>query len=356
MSDQKHSMNFKFPQSMKKNSRPAPKSEDSEPIEVISWDRSLFQKNHSTPQDNDDSHPEEDKVVDFTEKVNVKKSGNEPFWDDGDRSKGPKLPPKNRKNKIQLSIPWPIVGAVMSAIVVGLGLGIVVFQFFLNDDTAYSEAAIPAQATVYTDVAFPSLHVDVVQGAAFTDMETAEKVVSEIKEKGLPAVLIPGEETQYMFLGVANDQARGTELSVHYGEQGQETYVKTYTVEGGEVSVGGEDAASWYTSANAIYQFLNNVSSQFIVANERGSISEENIAQLNQSVEQLRDSRDRAFSQMNEQARERSLQYADTLFSAVKALNTYHESNENDALYQIQQQLLQMIVQYEDVLTIINEE
>lgn len=65
---------------MKKNSRPAPKSEDSEPIEVISWDRSVFQKNHSTPQDNDDLQPEEDKVVDFTEKLNVKKSGNEPFW------------------------------------------------------------------------------------------------------------------------------------------------------------------------------------------------------------------------------------------------------------------------------------
>lgn len=244
----------------------------------------------------------------------------------------------------------------MSAIVVGLGLGIVVFQFFLNDDTAYGEAVIPAQATVYTDVSFPSLHVDVVQGAAFTDMETAEKVVLETKEKGLPAVLIPGEETQYMFLGVANDQARGTELSEHYGEQGQETYVKTYTVEGGEVSVGGEDAANWYTSANAVYQFLNNVSSQFIVANERGSISKENIAQLNQSVEHLRDSRDRAFSQMNEQAREKSLQYADTLFSAVKELNTYHESNENDALYHIQQQLLQLIVQYEEVVTFINEE
>ncbi|WP_099301390.1 hypothetical protein [Bacillus sp. Marseille-P3800] len=354
MSDQKHTMNFKFSQSNKKSNRPAPDNESHNPIEVCSWDEPTDEEQLSNQQD-DDFEPKRDKVIDFTDKLKTKKTGNEPFWDDGDRSRAPKLPPKNRKNKIQLNLPWPIIGAVMSAVIVGLGLGVVVFQFFINDDTGYSEAALPAQATVYTDVSFPSLHVDVVQGAAFTDIDTAQQVVDETKDKGFPAVLIPGAESQYMFLGVANDQTKGTKLSDYFGDNGQETYVKTYTVEGGEVTVGGEDAATWYTNANAVYHFLSSVSSELMVANESGSINEDNLSQLNQSVEQLRNSRDVAFSQMNELAKENSLRYADTLFTAASALNDYQASNNHEALEHVQQGLLELIVEYEEVLTSINE-
>ncbi|GAF13372.1 stage II sporulation protein B [Bacillus sp. JCM 19046] len=356
MKESKHTMSFTFPKTDNKP-KPAPKPKQEEKIEIQTWDKEPF---HAGKEEriNDNSAdqfiPKPDKLIDFTKKFGQKKSGREPFWDDGNRSLSPKLPPHGRKNKFRIqALPWAVVAAVFSAIVVGLGLGVVMYQMIIQDHATQglsAEPAIPATAAMQDTVAFPTIHMDVIQGAAFSEKEKGEQVVLETQQQGLPAVLTTGEETQYMFMGIANDQSKAQALGQLINDRGQEVYVKTYTVDGGETSIEGESAANWFSSAHATLVHLSEITSAQLINEGTTTLNQEQMETVTTSLDQLKEARDRAFSQIGDTAMPFALSMSDELHLAGQKLVEYNQNKDATYLWESQQALLQALVMYEQTV------
>lgn len=362
MKESKHTMSFTFPKN-NNSLKPTPKPKQEETIEIQTWDKEPFQEKNKegiTDESSDQFIPKPDKVIDFTKKFGEKKSGQEPFWDDGNRSTSPKLPPKGRKNKYKIqALPWTVIAAVFSAIVVGLGLGVVMYQLIIQDPTTVagssSEAVLPATAALQETVAFPTIHMDVIQGAAFSEKEKGEQVVLETQQLGLPAVLTNGEETQYMFMGIANDQSKAQELSQLINEKGQDVYVKTYTVDGGETSMGGEVAATWFSSAHATMVHLSEITSAQLINGGTTTLNQEQMETVITSLDQLKDARDGAFADIGDDAMPFSLSMSDELHLAGQKLVEYNQNKDSTYLWDAQQALLQSLVMYEQTVKTIRQ-
>ncbi|WP_054706836.1 hypothetical protein [Bacillus sp. JCM 19041] len=329
---------------------------------MVTWDGSPFEQNKqvSEKHQEDEFIPKPDKLIDFNKRQEKKKEGNEPFWDDGNRSMGPKLPPKGRKKLGKLDqMPWTLIAAVLSAIIVGLGLGVVMYQLVVGNSSATSqvEQEVPATAVVAGAEAssFPTMHVDIVQGAAFSDKKTGEEVAAQTREGGIPAVLTTGDESQFLFVGLASDQTKAQALSELIHEKGQDVYVKTYTVDGGTPDAEGVVAAEWFTKAYAVFTSLNDVASTQLINGSQNTISEQQLDDLASKLDELTQGRDLAFSSIGDDAKPHALAMSDELSRAESLISEYNESGEAGKLWEVQQALLDSLIFYEQTIKSIRQ-
>lgn len=361
-------MSFKFPPIAKHASashqhKQAPENETKPPLEVVTWDGSPFEQNKqvSEKHEEDEFIPKPDKFIDFNKRQEKKKEESEPFWDDGNRSLGPKLPPKGRKKIGKLDqLPWTLIAAVFSAVVVGLGLGVVMYQLVVGNSSAtpQGEQEVPATAAVVAGaeaISFPTMHVDIVQGAAFSDKKIGEEVAAQLREGGIPAVLTTGSESQFLFVGLASDQSKAQALSELIQEKGQDVYVKTYRVDGGEPDAEGVVAAEWFTKAYAVFMSLNNVASTQLVNESQNTLSEEQLNDLASKVDELTQGRDLAFSSIGDEAKPYALAVSDGLSKAESLISEYNENGGADKLWEVQQALLDSLISYEKTINSIRQ-
>ncbi|WP_263707572.1 hypothetical protein [Shouchella tritolerans] len=364
MENNKKTMSFRFdhnePLPPKKTPAKTSEQEENPPLEVLTWDGTPFQKPEEEAikesSGEDEFLPKPDKVIDLNRK-REERGQEERFWDDGNRSKSPKLPPKKRKRPINWTakaFPWNIVAAVVSAIVVGVGLGAVLYQFVIASP-AQDQTPQAVSVTASGQVAFPTMQVDVVQGAAFDEPGQEEQVIQSTKAKGLPATLIGQEEPYFMFVGVAGDRSRAEELGALVSKAGQDVYVKTYTVEGGVPEAGGEAAAAWFTDAYSLYSALADLSSSQLLAADDSPLNQGQLQQLNTAVAELRSNRDGAFDELGEEAKPFALAMSDALSEATVNLESYQEKAEEPLLWATQQALLQALSDYENAIAAIKQ-
>lgn len=306
----------------------------------------------TTEQQNENQvhHLPPQNVIDFNEKHDIRKRNGQPYWDDGNREKSPKIPFK-RKKKPQSSpkrpFPFMLVAALLSAVIVGISLGLVMLNVFTNNEQVEGNETTTGAVPSFSEnaVGLPTLTLEVVQGAAFTEREQGLGTVAKLHEKNLAAVLTEETDPIYMFIGVAGDRAQATKLSGLYEGYGQETYLKSYRVDGQAVQDQGEEVKQWFTEAISIYQETVQLSIDGL--NGGVMITEDRMNQLEEKLNSLQESRNQAFSQLPKEAQTHALAIGDKLVLAKDGLKEALSSSEEKDLWSAQQSLLEVLVQYE---------
>ncbi|WZX99490.1 hypothetical protein NSQ26_09130 [Bacillus sp. FSL W7-1360] len=339
---------------------------------ILTWDAAPFANERSSGEqasEDDDFIPEpsmtthDDKVIDFTQKQEEKREGEAPFWDDGNRVNPPKLPPKGRKRVIKDVIgvvPWNLVTAIVSAIVVGLGLGFVVYKMVVTESIGTASEGgenLDAALAAAVEAGLPTWHVDVVQGAAFDTVEQGQPVVDKVKQGGLPATLFSKSgESSFLFVGVAPDKAGARSLSAMIEEKGQDTYVKTYTIEGGRSNTLDTEAITWFLQAHGLYKELLQETSRRLVDEEGASVQADDvIKKMEGTLKDLTAARDRSLSKLPEKASEQALNMHNGLVKGLHAFASFESGQEKQAMWQAQQSLLDALYAYASMVEVLAE-
>ncbi|ARK31595.1 hypothetical protein [Halalkalibacter krulwichiae] len=304
--------------------------------------------------------PQPDNVIHFEKKHEERKRNGQPFWDDGNREKSPKLPFKRKKksatNNSRPKIPLMMVVAVCSAIIVGLGFGTMILTVFKGSSVPVvqgveQEEATQAAASVDATVegtALPTLSIEVVQGAAFTELAQGEEVVARIHEQGLAGTLTKGTDPIYMFIGAGGDRAQATKIGSLYEEYGQDTYLKSYQVDGQDITGQAEEVSAWFTNAIDHYKKVMQLSVDGL--NGGSLITTESVKSIEENAQALQAERDVAFSHLTGDSQQHALEMGDKLVLAGQKLKEYESKGEQDALWQSQQAILDALVSYEQVV------
>ncbi|WP_026690510.1 hypothetical protein [Alteribacter aurantiacus] len=227
-------------------------------------------------------HVPETNIVDFEQRRKEKHALSLPFWDDGKRDRGPKLPPnkrkKNRPNRRTFSwpdlrLPGKMLAIVLSAVIVGTGFGLMLLTLFSTSEMDQASSAAPeaaqgppAEETTtmqpvgsITDDTFtggiPGLTVHVVQGGAFSTSEKGQESVQALRSEGYPAVLTTLTEPMYLFMGIAPSKENIDELAQVYQGVGRDTYTKVHVISS-DASVSEETAEYLYAGTQLVDELV----------------------------------------------------------------------------------------------------
>ncbi|MCM3759766.1 hypothetical protein M3212_03075 [Alkalihalobacillus oceani] len=308
-------------------------------------------------QDDDSSLiPRPNNVLDFKKRQAERKRNEQPYWDDGNRERSPGLPFKRKKkalyNSAKPHLSMTLLAAICSALVIGIGMGLVVLTLFTGDPAEGTEAsstsadAIPAFSG--TESGLPVLTVEVVQGGAFEAAEKGMESVEILQERGLAALLTEHTDPFYMFIGLGGDRAEAGRISTLYQEYGQDTYVKSYRIEGQAVTGQAEEVASWFGRAMEQYKELLRLSVDGLTG---GTLTTaEKVTGLEQTLDALLAERDQVFSQLSEEAHPSALALGDALVKGKDQLKLYAETEDTAALWGTQQALLEALLAYEQLI------
>ncbi|MDQ0256509.1 stage II sporulation protein B [Evansella vedderi] len=208
--------------------------------------------------DKEEKDKEKDKstnVVDLGKIREEKTDRSMPFWDDGKRDYGPRLPPFGRKKRrpIKFNLEFlfnSLFLSIVAAIVVGSAFGLMLLNIFTDNETPAlvngSEnggVTTEQESPVVGDNEalghpIPIAEFFVVQGGAFSTTEKGTETVNNFHSKGLPGVLTENTDPYFLFVGVGYTREDADKIASVYEELQQETYIKGFGVapEAGEVS------------------------------------------------------------------------------------------------------------------------
>ncbi len=304
----------------------------------------------------DEIIPKPDNVIDFGKLQDERKRNGQPYWDDGNREKSPKLPFKRKKKPFsevkKPRLPMMLITALLAAVVIGLGLGFMVLTVFTGNDQEVADGGAVATGAIPTfsdeKTGLPVLSVEVVQGGAFSDAETGAQTVARLHEQGLAATLTQTTDPIYMFIGVGGDRSQASQVGALYEAYGQETYLKSYRIDGQALAEQEVIVSNWFTNALNRYKELLQLSVDGLDGG--AMITVERVKQLEQSLESLQAERDQVFSQLPQQAQPHALAMGGELVNAVDTLTLYADTSDERALWQTQQALLEALVHYEEVV------
>ncbi|WP_413379389.1 hypothetical protein [Alkalihalobacillus sp. 1P02AB] len=296
------------------------------------------------------------KVIDFGQLQEERKRNADPFWDDGNREQGPSLPYKRKKKKKGnfsfQDFPVMTVMAIFSAIIVGLSFGFVIKTIFTgeSDVSITQNGAVPVMSNNGVDAGatnhqlqWPRLTAEVVQAGAFSTLEKGNEMNEQMLSNGFPAVLLADTESFYLFIGLAADRAEAQNVSAYFVGEGQETYVKTYQINGDSVPPSVESQA-WFEEATQLFQQLSTLSAAALT--KEAMISASQLDASTNKVNTLSEQRDAAFSDLPDEIKPYALEMADRLKEANTALVSYNESQSTSDAIKVQQALLSVLNNY----------
>ncbi len=303
--------------------------------------------------------PQPTNVIDFSKKQEERTWGRQPYWDDGNREKSPKIPFKRKKKtplglKQSKKFPFVLAAALCSAIVIGLSLGFMVLSIFTGDPVEMTDhgqgtnAVAPTSSNDGNKIGLPVLTVEVVQGGAFSSIEKGKEVVATLKSQNLAAVLLETENPIYLFIGVGQDREQAEKLNEIYVQKGYETYLKTYTIDGEVVAGQAGEANAWFERAFKEYNTLLQMTNAQLQGNE-DEIDEE-IAQVEKGLAILAVEQDKAWKQLPDDAKVHAQALVDALTSAKNELIKTKQTESNDVLWQSEQALLDVLIHYERMI------
>ncbi|WP_062047917.1 hypothetical protein [Bacillus sp. JCM 19034] len=249
-----------------------------------------------------------------------------------------------------------LVAALGSAIIVGVSLGLVILNMFTgqNGDVSYEAEQTTGAIPSFTEdkEGMPNLSLEIVQGAAFTDLEQAEKSRDAIMDQGFAATLTSETEPIYMFIGVAGDRAQAAKINEIYEGYGQDTYLKSYGVEGQNVSGQAPELYEWFTNAISLYYDMVQLSIDGL--NGGTMITSERIDQIENAFDSLQDKRNQAFAPLEEDVQPIALTMGDQLMQAKDELKAYASDGNEENLWNGQQILLDTMITYEEFIHMLN--
>lgn len=302
------------------------------------------------------------KVVDLGERRRDKEKLAAPFWDDGKSEESPKLPHKKRKKKRNLkigfkSLPFALIGIILSAIIVGTSFGLMMLTIFTGDNNeAVSDPSPIVQAppladvpVVVSELAIPTLAVEIVQGGAFSLVAKGHETAKVIKDSGFAAAVSNTTDTVYLFIGVGLDREQASVISDKYQASGQEVYLKPY-VAAASGTVATENQVLFLQTGVEIFQQLTQLSVNAF-ADGGSLLTTETFSELT-AAQQNFQAISEPFSE-NDQQQLLAVAFQGALSSAYQQLQNYEASKDQASLWQVQQFLLNSLTAYEELIKMI---
>lgn len=149
-----------------------------------------------------------------------------------------------------------------TAISIGILFGFIMLKVIAYQTDGVSQKSIgnnpdsvPAGASAEKNrsVVLPAITTSIVQGGFFHD---ATAPANEIKQKGLPAVVITLEKNQYIFIGVSNNLAAAKQLAAEQKKQDVEVYAKQLTFPEKKLEVSTQDEKSFAEQTGSLFSLL----------------------------------------------------------------------------------------------------
>lgn len=302
------------------------------------------------------------KIVDLGERRRDKEKLAAPYWDDGKSEESPKLPHKKRKKKRRLQInfkalPFGLIGIIISAIIVGTSFGLMMLTIFtgadaetVNAPSAAGEASPLADVpAVVSELAIPTLAVEIVQGGAFSLVAKGHETAQVIKDSGFAAAISNTTDPVYLFIGVGLDREQASVISEKYQANNQEVYLKPYAV-AASGSVATETQALFLQKGVELYQQLTLLSVNAL-ANGGSLLTTETMAKLS-ATQQKFQAINQSFIE-NEQQQLLADGFQGGLASAYQQLQNYVATEDQASLWQVQQFLLNSLIAYQELVKMI---
>lgn len=250
---------------------------------------------------------------------------------------------KIKKVKNKGFIPTILI-TVFFAVVIGTTFGVVLLKMVISD-TAVETSGIPSdkiEAPVKEDGASVTASIKpspikgyVIQGGAFSSLESAKTIESTIAPKGVPTKVIQLEEKFYIFIGLADSLANAKAIGSNLQNKGLENFSKEIEF-GGKADIEINDVEKNVLEiAPLLYQNIltastnsalsNPLSSDGIKSEEWNKVDAKGIE--NQKIQQLKLELD----------------------GALQRLGSLEEKNDPKLIVEIQQHLLNFLAIYHSI-------
>ncbi|GIN86946.1 hypothetical protein J6TS2_33320 [Heyndrickxia sporothermodurans] len=220
---------------------------------------------------------EENQVQEF-KKINYMKTNSSPSF-----SKKIKKTNNRHFSMVFLSI----ITAVTMGVLIGLFmLKVVIYQSNsvqktnTHENTNVNSSSNKAgKASV---VRIPSLTTALVQGGVY---KNPEPVVQSIKNNGLPAVVFPLNNQQFIYIGVADEIETAKSLAALYKKQGVDVFAKQLTFEGKSISINTKDEEKFITLTIPLFSSLSQeIAESYISGNSRN----ESLTSLKNEIDEVK--------------------------------------------------------------------
>lgn len=297
--------------------------------------------------------PVKDKVIDFEE--NRKKRRNDP------KAPNKGLPKFKRNMSFRIPKVWI---SLVSAIVIGTSFGVVVLSLFTDQDLVdllktsqpvttieqqeevsntngpKEEDIVPVQASseAETVALLEPLSVFVIQGGAFSTLESANQYEQSLQDKGYASIVLNDANPFYLFIGIGLSQGRASQVGDLYKDNGQEVYVKSYSI--GEKKVSSE-VASYLKEATNLFNHLVAHSSASLSNTSSASDRWNDISKVKSNWEE---------KNMDESKLPSGAQsFVNEINAAYGFLEVYQNTNQSSLLWDAQQALLNAVSAYQEL-------
>jgi hypothetical protein len=239
---------------------------------------------------------------------------------------------KKRKRKIgrrkptssfqfKLMVPKAVLISIISAIIVGVGLGMAVLMVFTDKPkTEQTTGDIPTNTPAeeqpgssLASVDF-SVNLHIVQGGVFNSEENAGTAVSNLKEQGYPAIM----EKDRVLIGVAENEQIAKEIEVAYKEANiEDAYARPWSFNAENISIPEGLEKEWIVKGEEYLKQLIHLTSQSFA----GSVPAESVSQLKNDYESWSKQKQEGQEKFNEGVKESMDHYVTSLGQGIQSLS-----------------------------------
>lgn len=296
--------------------------------------------------------PEQPKVIDF--EVERKKRYNiSPLSSRAEKKK--EKGKKKASYRAPLSLPKKLLISIASALLVGTTFGIIVLKTFTTMDQEIGKTVTGSEgssqsyitenmnnanndipivsATSGNLIEIPAFAVYLVQGGVFSTSASAEQFAAEARGANIPAVVLPSD-SYYLFLGVSSNENEIRQIGQTIKDQGQEIYVKPYTVSPIKVD---QKIADYVLRGNSLYNKMVEISSASLI---NGVFTNKQVSNLQTQYNEWIKLKPNNITKTYEQ-------YANEISSSYQKIISYQQTGNKTILQQTQQALLNAMVAYD---------
>lgn len=278
----------------------------------------------------------------------------------------------HRKYRTNTSLKKIIIALVL-ALIIGTGLGYIVLALFTDiagdnekspatevgqaigkpnsqvTNTLIGEHALVPGSETTTDEITPNvapsnvianiepMKFEVVQGGAFSSIESANQYASKLKNSGAAAVIVPNTEPVLMYIGIGTNRSESVVISDFYQEKNQEVYLKMIETISLDASRINNQVAEYTATGQALYQSLISLSTDALqfktIDNKQWKQAETTFSDWNQ----LKPAKLPASL----------IEFSDSITASYQAIGKYQTTNDQKQLWNSQQFLLEGLLSYQ---------
>lgn len=265
-----------------------------------------------------------------------------------------------RNKRFKPAIPYKLLSAIAFAIIVGTGFGLFLLQLLSGSDSEPVNAQPKANDPItsinqkntkpastqdaednQTDTSMKNITLQpltfyVIQAGVFSTTDSASQMQASLQQKGISAQFFGNKNPIYLFIGAGPNETLLKSVQPLLDEKGVETYVKSYEIVGGTVSINPTHENGFVASPELVL-LMARLSTEGLLGS---SISEEDWTLLNQTYNAWKD-----VSLPTELS-----SFVDNINKSYQILINYKDSQARSILWDSQQQLLNALKNYQQYI------